>query len=1140
MCGIIAIVRRPSQRPIPTAAEVLEGLDLVQANFAVNDEASLSAANEALAGVNDQLRAVPGTIALLETPGLAAEIRARLTPMLAELTEIDRLASTVTVVVDESINAARLEMKDLLWAVLEDRLGAPVGVTGLAGHRRSPSIVAAMCSIHDALSAIDRLEVRGRDSVGLHIFVSDHGFDLDEPAFARALDERDDDLAFANTSVRRIGDVVGFVYKESAEIGDLGDNTAALRAAIASDELLLRLLEGTNAQAMVLGHTRWASVGIVSEANAHPVNSEALGGELSPYFVAALNGDVDNYADLAADAGLLFPTAITTDAKVIPALVAAAVDKGASIDEAFRSTVDSFDGSVAIALGSADEPGVLRLAQRGSGQALYVGLAEDCYVVASEPYGLVELTPNFMRLDGETPVDPSNPTSARGQIVTVRSEFAGELDGIERLSYDGRALPLTAAEVTTAEITTRDIDRAGYPHFLLKEINEAPRSFRTTLLGKLIDTDDGYAVDVGDVTLPSDIRQGLRDATITRVIAIGQGTAAIAARAFSAALADQVDGQRLQVDYGLATELSGFGMRTDMSDVLVVAVSQSGTTTDTNRTVDLARGRGARVVGIVNRRGSDLTDKADGVLYTSDGRDVEMSVASTKAFYSQVAAGFLLATAIADEVGRPAGRAAAVQRVLAGLVGLPDAMEAVIASRDTIGEIASQIAPRERYWALVGSGPNRVAAEELRIKLSELCYMAIACDSIEDKKHIDMSSEPMILVCAAGLQGGTADDAVKEVAIYRAHKARPIVIASEGEKRFGNTNVITVPAVEPELGFVLSAVAGHLFGYEAALAIDALAQPMRELRSAVEADIAAHPDGQGAEMLERLRSPIEQARNRFSNERRQGRYNGHLSSSVAVDLMLALRYASGVADLASYGLDFGKVGTPAVVIDDLERILARGIDELTRPIDAIKHQAKTVTVGISRTDEGLLHVPLVVETLAAGAARDALTYDTLRTLAGLNAAVAEVLGFTRYRIEGDPGRDLATISIVDRGGIAASITSRVDTDPVLKGTKHRVATERSVLVTKGLRDDRLIILVPEVKDTQPVGITLLHLKLAESLSVDEVRAVLQSYRNRYVELKDAVLETEATFNEALLATLPLQDVLIGPAMVLADRWRTSV
>ena len=104
----------------------------------------------------------------------------------------------------------------------------------------------------------------------------------------------------------------------------------------------------------------------------------------------------------------------------------------------------------------------------------------------------------------------------------------------------------------------------------------------------------------------------------------------------------------MRVEAKLATELSGFGLTTDMSDTLVVAISQSGTTTDTNTTVDLARARGASVIAIVNRRNSDLVDRSDGVLYTSDGRDVEMSVASTKAFYAQVAAGFLLATALAD------------------------------------------------------------------------------------------------------------------------------------------------------------------------------------------------------------------------------------------------------------------------------------------------------------------------------------------------------------------------------------------------------------------------------------------------------------------------------------------------------------
>src|SRR6202023_769018 len=113
-----------------------------------------------------------------------------------------------------------------------------------------------------------------------------------------------------------------------------------------------------------------------------------------------------------------------------------------------------------------------------------------------------------------------------------------------------------------------------------------------------------------------------------------------------------------------------------MSDTLVIAVSQSGTTTDTNRTVDLVRARGGQVICIVNRRNSDLVERVDGVLYTSDGRDVEMSVASTKAFYAQIAAGWLLALAIADALG--CGDAQRTHELATALRAMPAAMEQVL------------------------------------------------------------------------------------------------------------------------------------------------------------------------------------------------------------------------------------------------------------------------------------------------------------------------------------------------------------------------------------------------------------------------------------------------------------------------------
>ncbi|MGD9792730.1 MAG: SIS domain-containing protein, partial [Acidimicrobiia bacterium] len=1027
----------------------------------------------------------------------------------------------------EQANQALVAVKDLAWAIERDRIRVVRETAALAGPDANRGHLAAMLAVQVTLGAIDRLEVRGRDSAGIQLLVHGAGLDLDDPAVVAAVAARDQRL-FTSGSVRIAGNALAFVYKAAAEIGELGDNTAALRRAIAGDALLRRVLSIPGVRCTVLAHTRWASVGIISEPNAHPVNSDELDGEGGAVYVAAaLNGDVDNHADLKAGVGLRLAPEITTDAKVIPALVSRAAVTSPSIAEAFRRTVVGFEGSVAIAAVHSDDPDQILLALRGSGQALYVGLADGVFIVASEPYGLVEETCRFVRMDGETPARPDQPSTSRGQVLVLDGRRAGTLEGISRLSYDGGELPLTERDVATAEITTRDIDRGSSPHFLLKEIGEAPGSLRKTLRGRLVERDGLLRSNFGVETIPNALREQLRSGAIRRVVVLGQGTAAVAGQAMVRLLRELTMGSALVVEATTATEFSGFGLSSDLSDTLVVAVSQSGTTTDTNRTVDLARGRGATVLAIVNRRNSDLTDKADGVAYTSDGRDVEMSVASTKAFYAQVAAGALLACAIAEEIG--AGDARQRHELLSGLRALPESMAKVLERREEIGRAAHQLATSRRYWAVVGNGSNVVAAEEVRIKLSELCYKSIACDVTEDKKHIDLSSEPLILVCAAGLVGSNADDVAKEVAIYRAHKAAPIVIATEGEERFNAAlAVISVPEAHPSLGFVLSAMAGHLFGYEVALAIDAQARTLREARAIIEE--ASGTSLTGDELFASVRPGLEAAAQRFFDMLRTGTFDGHLEASTAVRLASVFRYAVGLAPLDGFQLEHGKVGTPEVVLDELTAALTGAIEELTRPIDAIKHQAKTVTVGISRSDEGLINNPLVQELLATGTPRDRLSYRIMKTVADLQPAVADVLGFTRYRIDGD------TIAIADRGGLSLGLRSRVETSGELRGTKRRVAIERDVQVAKGAADGRTVILVPELKGNETTGITLMHVQLVDHVSAAVARGVL-AYRGRYEALRDYVSETEPTFRDDLLASIPVSDLLTSPILDLASRWR---
>jgi glucosamine--fructose-6-phosphate aminotransferase (isomerizing) len=848
--------------------------------------------------------------------------------------------------------------------------------------------------------------------------------------------------------------------------------------------------------------------------------------------IGALNGDVDNYPELLALEDVKVPAAVTTDAKIIPTLVSRYLGAGGSMTEAFRRAVERMEGSVGIVANAAGFPDELLLALRGSGQSINIGLAEDAFVIASEPYGLVEETSRYLRMNGE----------GGGQVVRCSRRGAGSLEGLERWRYDGTDLPISEDEIKTAEITTRDVDRRGFKHFLLKEISESPLSVRKTLRGKLVPGDNNrLVVRLGDDVIPPALRHDLSAGRVHLVLVVGQGTAAVAGQAVAAAIAKALPNVVVRAMPG--TELSGWGlsgagMPDDMSSVLVVAISQSGTTTDTNRTVDLVRGRGAHVVAIVNRRNSDLVQKSHGVLYTSDGRDIEMSVASTKAFYSQVTAGHLLACGLATAAGM--ANAAWSDEILTALHGLPSLMEKVLAKRGEIARIASALAPRRRSWAVVGSGPDRVAAAEVRIKLSELCYKAIALDGVEDKKHIDLSAEPMVIVCAPSARGPNARDIAKEVEIFRAHKAAPVVIVTEAEKGTINPDVevIAVPACHPDLAFVLAAMAGHIFGYEAALAIDAQARPLREARSVVESATR----GPGAPVLEQLAPALEAAAAPAMAGLREGAYDGHLNASTASRLTSLLRYATGAVPVESYEAEMGKVGTPRAIADDLVVALGTAIDELTRPIDAIKHQAKTVTVGISRSEDALLRAPLVSETLAAGPSVESLGYRALRTLAALGPAVEEVLGYTRYQVQttgpmsAARSLDGATIDVVDRGGIAAGILSRTATDNVLRGTKHRAAEKREVTVFKGLHDNRTGVIIPEVKDGQVTGITLLHVRFAPALAPAAAKAALRSYQGRYMALVDAVTETQPRFDDEVLGRVPMIELLTEPVAVLARHW----
>jgi len=538
------------------------------------------------------------------------------------------------------------------------------------------------------------------------------------------------------------------------------------------ENLRLTTIEGT----FGLGHTRWATHGRPTEENAHPHR------DCSGTLVVVHNGIIENYKELKRDLaaqGHAFKT--ETDTEVIAHLIEQE-RRGAvlSFEDAVRRALPRLSGSYAFCAVSASDP--MKIVAARNGPPLVVGLGKDEYFVASDIPAILHHTRDVFFLD-----DREISVITESGVVTTDQQGRPVSKQIQRITWD----PIMA-------------EKAGFKHFMLKEIYEQPRAIRDTLLGRVSQESGQIFLDEMEIT-----DEEFRACRKLHLVACGTSWhAALVGKFLIERLA------RLPVEVDFASE---FRYRNPIleKDHLVEVISQSGETADTLAAQREARARGLKTIAVCNVVGSMITREAQGVIYTHAGP--EIGVASTKAFTAQIAALFLQALHLGLLRGTLTRDES--KEHIKGLLHLPTQIEQVLAKDAEIEEIAKDYF-RAPDFLYLGRGLNYPIALEGALKLKEISYIHAEGYPAGEMKHGPIALIDRNLPVVALVFGDTLfEKMMANIEEARARDGAIIAVTDEGSSEVPRRadRTITVPRASDLLTPILAVIPLQLLAYHIAL-----------------------------------------------------------------------------------------------------------------------------------------------------------------------------------------------------------------------------------------------------------------------------------------------------------------------------------
>jgi glutamine---fructose-6-phosphate transaminase (isomerizing) len=521
-----------------------------------------------------------------------------------------------------------------------------------------------------------------------------------------------------------------------------------------------------------IGHTRWATHGGPTEANAHPHTDET--GRLA----LVHNGIVETFAEIRREllaAGVHLKS--ETDTELVAHLIGRHLAAhGGTLVEAVRHVMRDIEGALAIVVVHADFPDSIVAARKGP--PLVAGLTRDAGLVGSDIPALLAHTRDIYVVDDE-------------RVVEVRPGHIAAWD------LDGHEVVLTPRTVTWS---VEAAQKGGFDDFMLKEIHEQPATIRDTLVGR---TEPGsHRLHLDDMRLSED---ALRN--VDRVSILGCGTSFHSGMVAKYAIEHWT---RLPCEVDLSSE---YRYRDPVLDArtLVIGVSQSGETADTIEACKHAGHWDAKVVAVTNVVDSSLARDADAVLYTHAGP--EIGVAATKTFLAQVVALETLALYLAQVRGTM--KPEVTGELLAELHRLPDKIQQVVDQSDEIRAIAERFADHRDFF-FIGRGVGYPTALEGALKLKEISYVRAEGFAAGELKHGPIALiEPGVVAVGVCTKSFVRLKTLSNVQEVKARGATTILLANEGDREAAEAAdvLITVPTTEELFAPAIDVVALQLFSY---------------------------------------------------------------------------------------------------------------------------------------------------------------------------------------------------------------------------------------------------------------------------------------------------------------------------------------